>query len=340
MSKTCSKCDEEKPLDCFMKRKDSLDGYRNMCKPCMPKYKQLPPTDNGPKTCSKCQIEKLFAEFYLTNDNICKICHLIRKTNNNHTLSGALKVLLINSKKNNVDNESSDEDINEITEAMNSLEFNLTFDDINEVYEIQTGLCYYSKMKMSFDGEYQMSLSRLSNDLGYIKSNIILCCLEFSSSQIKWSVDKVKEMVEILDNNIEDNYVDFDKMSNSSNKKDYYDSARCKMKSLITSAKSRAIKKKMSFELDYEFIVELYDKQKGLCAYSSIPLKFGDTNWLISLKRINITKGYLKYNVCLICIEFSTTDRSTNKKIKSDTSSAWSKEKFKIIIKKIRENLA
>jgi len=32
--KTCGRCGDEKPVDAFRPRKDSLDGYRNLCRDC------------------------------------------------------------------------------------------------------------------------------------------------------------------------------------------------------------------------------------------------------------------------------------------------------------------
>ena len=357
MSKTCSKCDEEKPLDCFMKRKDSLDGYRNMCKPCMPKYKQLPPLDNGPKICSCCKIEKPFGDFYLTNENVCKICKLIKNVKNRDTLNGALRALLSSAKS-----RSKDKSIDEITEELNNIKitdddntneitdyftetssFDLTLEFMNELYERQNGLCYYSKLKMSFRGEFKMSIERLNNNIGYIKINIVLCILELNG-QSHMSLDKIKEMLEILDQNIKENYLKFD----GNIKENYYETARCKLKGLCTSAKSRVIKKNkkgrnLGFDIDFDFLVEMYNKQKGLCAYSNIPLKFGNSrniNWVISLERIDITKGYLKDNVCFICLEFNSSDYSPNQKIKSLTNTCWSKKKFELFLAKVRENNA
>lgn len=33
--KKCNKCNQEKDLTCFNKRKDSKDGYRSECKSCL-----------------------------------------------------------------------------------------------------------------------------------------------------------------------------------------------------------------------------------------------------------------------------------------------------------------
>lgn len=72
-------------------------------------------------------------------------------------------------------------------------------------------------------------------------------------------------------------------------------------------------KERCIHDIDLDFLIHLYKEQKGLCAYSGIPLKFGsyfNTNWTTSLERIDVTKGYSKENVCLICLEFNGADHT------------------------------
>ena len=78
----------------------------------------------------------------------------------------------------------------------------------------------------------------------------------------------------------------------------------------------------------------MYNKQRGLCAYSDIPLQFGnylEKNWTCSLERIDVKKGYIKGNVCLICLEFNTPDYKNIYKYQEEGSSGWNKEKFKMV---------
>ena len=93
-------------------------------------------------------------------------------------------------------------------------------------------------------------------------------------------------------------------------------------------------KDKHLYDIDINYLVELFNKQKGLCVYSNIPLQFGDSykkmDWKISLERIDVFKGYVKDNVCLICFEFNTTDKTVlYKNIEQDSGNCgWNKEKF------------
>ena len=74
--------------------------------------------------------------------------------------------------------------------------------------------------------------------------------------------------------------------------------------------KRRAIKYSIPFDLDWEYLKELYDKQLGLCYYSKIPLKITTDNWnnkgqadldVISLDKVEPKLGYVKGNLVFCC---------------------------------------
>ena len=76
-------------------------------------------------------------------------------------------------------------------------------------------------------------------------------------------------------------------------------------------------------EYEYDSLIKLWEYQKGLCAYSGIPMTFGNytkTEWVCSAERLDNSKGYIKGNVCLICHEFNTGGYS-----------GWSKEKVDVV---------
>lgn len=70
---------------------------------------------------------------------------------------------------------------------------------------------------------------------------------------------------------------------------------------LRTSARSRNIY--FSKELTIDYLVELWEKQHGKCFYSGIPLSFdaNDTVCLVSVDRIDNSKGYEPGNIVLCC---------------------------------------
>ena len=83
------------------------------------------------------------------------------------------------------------------------------------------------------------------------------------------------------------------------------DSLRLKLKHCLSSAKSRAKKNNLEFNLTEEYIYQLWNIQKGLCAISGIPLtsNYGDgvieTN--ASIDRTDSNIGYIVGNVQLTC---------------------------------------
>ena len=110
---------------------------------------------------------------------------------------------------------------------------------------------------------------------------------------------------------------------------------------LMGSATGRAKKKKMSFDLTYDGLVALFNRQGGRCAYSDIPLQFGphaDNDWVCSIERIDTEKGYLFDNICLICVEFNTSSRLCACEEFKSGDATWNKCKFEQFIARLRCN--
>lgn len=80
-------------------------------------------------------------------------------------------------------------------------------------------------------------------------------------------------------------------------------------------------------DIDFDYLIDLYKKQRGRCAYSDIKMVVGarqGKSWVMSLERLNTALGYIKGNVALICHEFNSW------------SWYWNRQKVKIV----RDNLA
>lgn len=74
----------------------------------------------------------------------------------------------------------------------------------------------------------------------------------------------------------------------------------------LLHAKNRAKSKNMYFDLTKEFILDLWDKQKGKCALTGLDMTYdrytGRTYTNVSIDRIDTNKGYTKDNVQLVCM--------------------------------------
>lgn len=79
----------------------------------------------------------------------------------------------------------------------------------------------------------------------------------------------------------------------------------------LSNARKRADKRGVSFEIDKEYLFELYESQSGKCYYSGLPLhvvkdgaeKVHD-EYKMTLDCIDPKKGYVKDNVvwCSYCV--------------------------------------
>lgn len=61
------------------------------------------------------------------------------------------------------------------------------------------------------------------------------------------------------------------------------------------------------FDIDKEFLLELWHKQKGLCYYTKLPMEYKKgTRYCLSIDRVNSDKFYTKDNVVLCCDVINT----------------------------------
>jgi len=88
----------------------------------------------------------------------------------------------------------------------------------------------------------------------------------------------------------------------------YWKSIRGRFKELLCSAKGRANNKNIEFNLTYEWILDLYDKQGCVCSLTGIAFDFDNkpkvkrsyNPYSPSLDRIDTSKGYTQDNVRLV----------------------------------------
>lgn len=156
------------------------------------------------KKCTKCLLIKSVTDFYKNHTNrddydiYCKLCSRDKSFDFRSTLNGFLNKLIYSAKQRT--KKKND----------NNFEMTITKEELLEIYTNQDGLCYYSELRMNHVSfiDYMMSIERINPNLGYIKDNIALCCAEFNMAS-QWTHEKIKEMLEILAQNITKNEIDF-----------------------------------------------------------------------------------------------------------------------------------
>ena len=95
----------------------------------------------------------------------------------------------------------------------------------------------------------------------------------------------------------------------------------------LLGAKERAIKQGLEFNITLDFLLSLWEMQKGICVLSGIQMTFdrykGRIPTNVSIDKIDRNKGYTTDNIQLVCMACN--------QIKSD----WSEEEMYNLCKKI-----
>ncbi len=225
--------------------------------------------------------------------------------------------------------------------------------------------------------DWMASLERLRNGIGYTDSNTALICCEFNTS-IQWTPEKIVRLFgEGFDEPIIFKASEFNaarrggrtfrspaceagwsfctsckevKPRSAFEAGDVKHGCRACRKAkaetwsaaiglLAANAKSHAktCRNPKTYDLDKLFLVKLLETQQGLCAYSGKQITTSGA-YKLSLERIDVFRGYERDNVCLVCVEFNSFDRSAD--VRSDTtktgSSGWSKAKYERVKTLIR----
>lgn len=88
------------------------------------------------------------------------------------------------------------------------------------------------------------------------------------------------------------------------NKRKRVQSIEGSLKELLRRTKAFCKLKNIFFDLDIEFLIQLFNSQNGKCALSGMPLESSNNNYnyyAVSIDRIISGKSYSKDNVRLVC---------------------------------------
>ena len=130
------------------------------------------------KKCHKCEeikhIDNDFTKSGLKS-HICKECISAINRTKKEILRSRLVILLNSSKHNTITRKNK-----KTSSKRKDLTHTLTFTELLDMWKSQNGRCYYSNYPMNMINDYQISLERKDNKLGYTKENCVLICLEFN----------------------------------------------------------------------------------------------------------------------------------------------------------------
>lgn len=100
--------------------------------------------------------------------------------------------------------------------------------------------------------------------------------------------------------------------------------------SMLGRARERAAHRGHDFSLARNDILDMLWAQGGRCYYSVVPVEYlvPNSNWRMSLERLDNGAGYTQRNCVLIANEFQTSDQSRNKSVyKVHGTAQWSRGK-------------
>jgi len=111
---------------------------------------------------------------------------------------------------------------------------------------------------------------------------------------------------------------------------EYRRTLRGTISTAMSSARSSAAKRGQACSLTHEFLLETLWSQRGRCFYSGVPLEYRlpQSNWRMSVERLDNEVGYVPENCVLVAAEFNTPDYSRNKSVYPVHGTAqWSRAK-------------
>jgi len=164
----------------------------------------------------------------------------------------------------------------------------------------------YKEIANLFDTTYA-TISRKANQLNLARPNVL-----YKKEQINLKINgkrKCRLCHKILPHTTEHFYslkISYCKDCENKRKTAIYRnvSLEQRLNRSIRSIQSKSLKRGIPFNLTYEHLLSLYQKQQGLCFYSKNEMllsqsKPGDRHNLLSVDRIEPSKGYVQGNVVL-----------------------------------------
>lgn len=214
------------------------------------------------------------------------------------------------------------EKMNDISRSLFTNGYNVTAEELTNFWKKQSGRCYVSSMPLENVGaNWILSPGKKIADEPYNSENFVFISREFKN----WNLDKMNAMYTIFTRKevfivpLASLFIDPSPMR----------------KHLEEIHGKLTNDRRVSDALDVTFddIITHYDKQKGICALSGMPLgpwKSESVDWLATLYRKDEKIAFTKDNVYLVCREFN------HQVEKNDV--LWNLSKFETLYKTMKQS--
>lgn len=172
------------------------------------------------------------------------------------------------------------------------LDFCITKGDVWEKYLSQEKKCFYSNEFIDFNVD--ASIDRINNNIGYHKDNIVICHKIINRMKLSFSLEYFTKLCSLVlnKNNVEN--LDFNMIKTKRNSR--WSGIGNISKTYFTSCQSNAYSRDIEFNLNLDYLWQLYISQLGKCKLSGLPISFDDKQ-TASLDRIDSSNGYISGNV-------------------------------------------
>jgi len=161
---------------------------------------QLELKKQGKRKCYKCKNIYPYTDEYFRSRSLCRVCGSIHRKGRYQSLMNNLTLEQLLDLRCKQAYQRS---------CKKGWEFNLSPEYLANIYRKQSGLCFYSgiKMEISLKGyatnNYVLSIDRIDSSKGYITDNIVLCCDAVNTMKMQMESEEFIRLCRtIADNNL------------------------------------------------------------------------------------------------------------------------------------------
>lgn len=174
------------------------------------------------------------------------------------------------------------------------IDFNINIKDVWDLYIKQNGRCFYSNLNLTLEIYNETaSLDRIDSDDYYHIDNVVWCHKDINKIKSSFSVEEFFKYCSLI-TNFQPNFK-------------YKDTNIKLYSSYFKDLQHNAKKRNIDFQISASDIIEVFEKQGGVCALSGVSLTLPEKCSLYrqrihtgSVDRINNDIGYFKDNIQIV----------------------------------------